>query len=47
MQPVEPGAGAAECAPETAAAALCPCPAAADVAALAAENDGLRRSDCV
>lgn len=42
MQPVEPGAGAAECAEEAAAAAVCARPAAADVAALAEEDDGLR-----
>lgn len=48
MQPVEPGAGAAECAEEAAAAAVCARPAVADVAALAAEDDGLRREqDCV
>lgn len=43
MQPVEPGAGAAERAEEAAAAAVCARPAVADVAALAAEDDGLRR----
>lgn len=47
MQPVEPGAGAAECAEEAAAAAVCARPAAADVAALAEEDDGLRRKVCV
>lgn len=45
MQPVEPGAGAAERAEETAAAAVCARPAVADVAALAAEDDGLRRKE--
>lgn len=43
MQPVEPGAGAAECAKEAAAAAVRARPTVADVAALAAEDDGLRR----
>lgn len=41
MQPVEPGAGTAERAAEAAAEVVRPGAAAADVAALAAEDDGL------